>query len=143
MRRLSFQFVTVLLGCSACMLATACTDYVSDYEAAVYDRTPVYCYRSLADVECQSTPRSRDRGRLVNYFGPAPIRYPPPEKSDIRLDPPPPIFWFSRDPDPVLTRPWVLDGLDISGTAREPATSPESVDPEEEQKQVFPAPAEI
>lgn len=143
MRRLSFQIVTVLLGLSACMLATACADYVSDYEAAVHDRDPIYCYRSLADVECQSTPRFRDRGRLVSYFGPAPVRYPPPEQSEIRLDAPPPIFWFSRDPDPVLTRPWILDELDFSRTTSAPAKSPEIVDPDEEQKQVFSDPADI
>ncbi len=85
-----------------------CGGYVSAYEAAVFDFEPVYCYRNLGDVDCHAAPVYRDRRRLVNYFGPSPTRTAAPETPDIRLYPPPPVFWFWRDPEPVLRRPAFL-----------------------------------
>ena len=35
--------------------------YVDAYEEAVYDEEPIYCYKSLANVECFKEPHDRDR----------------------------------------------------------------------------------
>jgi hypothetical protein len=93
----------------------------SVYEAAVQDREPVYCYKSLAGVVCHETPNFRDERRMVNYFGPAPKRYdrpaPPPEQ---KLFAPEPINYWVKDPEPLprakphgdlADRPWVTMGV--------------------------------
>ena len=46
--------------------------YVSEYEKAVYDLEPTYCYKSIGKVACYREPFHRDERRLVNYFGPIP-----------------------------------------------------------------------
>jgi hypothetical protein len=53
--------------------------YESAYEEAVYDEEPIYCYRSLGAVDCYRKPDRRSDSRLVNYYGPAPGRTPPPK----------------------------------------------------------------
>jgi hypothetical protein len=69
---------------------TGCMRYEDAYEEAVYDREPVYCYRSLADVDCYRQPYPRDARRLTNYYGPSPRRLAEPAPAPtIRLDPPP------------------------------------------------------
>jgi hypothetical protein len=50
-------------------LLSAC-GYVSEYEKAVYDLEPSYCYKSIGKVACYKEPFHRDERRLVNYFGP-------------------------------------------------------------------------
>lgn len=51
------------------VLVGAC-GYLSEYEKAVYDVEPVYCYQSIGQsvsgVECYKTPKHRDERRLVN-----------------------------------------------------------------------------
>ncbi len=87
------------------VLVGAC-GYVSEYEKAVYDIEPVYCYqsigRSVSGVECYKTPKHRDERRLVNYYGPHPSRYdrpePPPPPT---LSAPPPVDFYVRDPEPI------------------------------------------
>lgn len=74
-----------------------CTSYESAYEEAVYDWEPLYCYQSLADVSCASTPNFRDERRLTSYYGPSPNRYDRPA-------PPPPA---RLDPPPAVPRPFV------------------------------------
>ena len=86
-------------------LVGAC-GYVSEYEKAVYDFEPVYCYqslgRSVSGVECHRTPKHRDERRLVNYYGPHPSRYdrpePPPPPT---LSAPPAVDFNVRDPEPI------------------------------------------
>ena len=86
-------------------LVGAC-GYVSEYEKAVYDLEPVYCYQSIGQsvsgVECYKTPKHRDERRLVNYYGPHPSRYdrpePPPPPT---LSAPPAVDFFVRDPEPI------------------------------------------
>jgi len=97
-----------VLALSAGGAGAGCGGYVSAYEKAVFDFEPVYCYRNLGNVDCYAAPVYRDRRQLVNYFGPSPTRTPAPEMPDIRLDPPPPVFWFWRDPEPALRRPAFL-----------------------------------
>ena len=53
--------------------------YVSEYEKAVYDLEPTYCYKSIGKVDCYREPFHRDERRLVNYFGPHPSRFEKPE----------------------------------------------------------------
>ena len=63
---------------SVALVLSACTQK-SAYEAAVEDMEPVYCYKSLAGVQCYQEPSFRDERRMVNYFGPAPRRFGPPK----------------------------------------------------------------
>ena len=87
------------------VLVGAC-GYLSEYEKAVYDIEPVYCYQSIGQsvsgVECYKTPKHRDERRLVNYYGPHPSRYdrpePPPPPT---LSAPPSVDFFVRDPEPL------------------------------------------
>lgn len=102
--------------------------YASEYEKAVYDYEPVYCYRSIGRVQCFETPYHRDSNRLVNYYGPAPSRYDPPGRPPSpKLTPPPPIDYFVLDPEPIprpaprgdiADRPWLGGG--VGSTAAPP-----------------------
>ena len=90
-----------LMTIGAVALLGACS-YVSEYEKAVYDYEPTYCYKSLAGVQCYKTPNHRDERRLVNYFGPHPSRYErPAPPAPPRLSPPPPVDFYVRDAEPV------------------------------------------
>ena len=60
-------------------ILAGCISYESTYEKAVYDDEPIYCYRSLAAVDCYRKPDRHSDTRLVNYFGPAPGRTRPPK----------------------------------------------------------------
>lgn len=52
------------------MLVSACeTDQWRQPPAANFTPQPVYCYQSLADVDCYALPHDRDRGRFVGYYG--------------------------------------------------------------------------
>ena len=106
----------VSLAAAAAVLAGC--GYVSDYEAGVYDEEPVYCYQSLGGVSCFDEPHHRDQRRMVNYYGPSPQRYTPPDPPPAaRLDPPPAVNYFVRDAEPVPRprphgnvgdRPWLM-----------------------------------
>jgi len=100
----------------AALALSACAQK-SAYEAAVEDHEPRYCYRSIGGVVCYAKPYEADERRLVNYYGPAPIRY---EKADPvepqRLIAPEPIAYWVKDPEPVpmiaikgdlADRPWL------------------------------------
>ena len=65
-------WITMTFVLSACAQKSA-------YEAAVEDMEPIYCYQSLGGVQCYELPNFRDERRMVNYFGPSPIRYDRPE----------------------------------------------------------------
>lgn len=79
----------------------ACTSYESAYVRSVYNYEPVYCYQSLGTVSCYREPRPRDARRLVNYYGPAPSKYPQPEPAEQReLQPPPETNRYSIAPQP-------------------------------------------
>ena len=108
------------LACVLALTVAACGGSKSAYEAAVEDFEPAYCYQSLGGVTCHNQPYARDSGRLINFYGPAPARYPVPERAEpARPGPPPPGGFVVRDPEPVphpmphgsLTdRPWLTDG---------------------------------
>jgi len=85
----------------AALLLGAC-GYVSEYEKAVYDLEPVYCYKSIGTVQCYKEPKFSDQRRMVNYFGPAPERYDRPEPAPTpRLAAPKAIDTYVKDPEPV------------------------------------------
>ncbi len=91
-----YIFLTAVL-----FLLAAC-GYVSEYEEAVYDREPLYCYKTIGGIECHKTPNHRDEKHLVNYFGPHPSRYDKPDASPPpNLSPPPPVDFYVRDPEPI------------------------------------------
>jgi len=80
--------------------------YVSEYEKAVYDFEPVYCYQSIGQsvsgVECYKTPKHQDERRLVNYYGPDPSRYDRPEPPPpLTLSAPPAVDFYVRDAEPI------------------------------------------
>lgn len=101
-----------LLGLVAPVLWLAgCGGYESAYERAVYDDEPVYCYRTLADIDCFRAPDVRAERRLVNYYGPSPRRAARAEVEEIRLAPPPAI-----EPNPeTKTMPTNLTAPRASG----------------------------
>ncbi|MEK9722990.1 MAG: hypothetical protein VW405_05830 [Rhodospirillaceae bacterium] len=111
MQRLTWLPVLALsLALGACAQKSA-------YEAAVEDLEPVYCYQSLGGVACYEKPDFRDERRLVNYFGPAPLRYDRPEPAPERkLFAPEQVNYWVKDVEPVpqaapqgdlADRPWV------------------------------------
>lgn len=76
--------------------------FVNSYEEAVYDHEPVYCYQSLAAVECFTEPHHTDKKRIVNYYGPHPSRYDEPDEPDVpELQAPKAIERWVKDPEPV------------------------------------------
>lgn len=80
-----------LLALAAILTTTAgCSGDESAYARAVADYEPVYCYRSLAAVTCHARPDPRDARRLVNFYGPAPSRYPAAASPKLATPGPPP-----------------------------------------------------
>ena len=77
--------------------------YVDEYEAGVYDYEPIYCYRSLGETVCHREPDFKDSKRLVNYYGPHPSRYDPPEEAEAP-EPKPPTQatdYYVVTPEPI------------------------------------------
>ena len=77
--------------------------YVDAYEEAVYDHEPVYCYKTLAAVQCFNEPQHEDKQRLVNYYGPHPSRTDEPDAPDVpELQPPTnEVETWVKDPEPI------------------------------------------
>ena len=107
----------VILAALAWLLG-AC-GYVSEYEKAVYDYEPVYCYQTIGAVQCFKEPNHRDEKRIVNYYGPDPSRYDRPEEPPApKLAAPAPVTFVVRDPEPIprarlpenaIGRPWLYE----------------------------------
>ncbi len=108
---------THLLIIGAALLLSACAQKTA-YEAAVEDMEPTYCYKSLGGITCYAKPFHRDERRLVNYYGPAPIRYDRPEVApEPNRSAPAQIKYWVKDPEPLPTisakgnladRPWLV-----------------------------------
>jgi hypothetical protein len=93
--RLTIPLTGLAVFLSAC-------GYVSEYEKAVYDMEPTYCYKSIGKVSCYKEPFHRDERRLVNYFGPAPSRYDKPEAPEpTPIAAPEMINYWVKDAEPV------------------------------------------
>jgi len=86
---------------AAAATLTAC-GYVDDYEKAVYDLDPVYCYRTIGGAECHAEPSFAARAKLVNYYGPHPSRYDAPDPQVVPAPKSPEMvnYWV-KDPEPV------------------------------------------
>lgn len=98
MKRPWIALIALALPLGAC-------GYVNEYEKAVYDYEPSYCYQSLGGVTCYDKPFHRDEKRLVNYYGPHPTRYDPPERDDYELPPgTPPASSYYKDPEPDVSQ---------------------------------------
>lgn len=105
-----FMGLAAALGLSAC-------GHVDQYEEAVYDLEPTYCYQSLGKVQCYNEPNHRDQFRLVNYYGPHPSRFDVPEPRPApALQAPPAVNYWVKDPEPIprpmptgelADRPWL------------------------------------
>jgi len=106
-----------IIACATFALA-ACAEK-SAYELGVEEFEPRYCYKSLGGVSCYQTPYHRDERRMVNYYGPAPVRYDRPEAApDPVRSAPEQIDYWVKDPEPIPTiapkgdladRPWLSD----------------------------------
>jgi hypothetical protein len=96
--------VALLLAFAAAECLGACTGYESEYERGVYNYEPLYCYQTLGAIDCHRKPHHRDSARLVNYYGPAPGKYDPPDPpEESPLQPPPDVKKaVYRDPEPVV-----------------------------------------
>ena len=82
--------------------------YGDAYEEVVYDREPVYCYQSLAGVECFRKPNQSDKRRIINFYGPDPTFYPEPKATIVpELKAPRAIDYWVKDPEP--TREQIID----------------------------------
>lgn len=100
-------FVAGLSACGA----------VDRYESHVSDWEPVYCYQSLAAVQCHRQPKHSDSLRLVNYYGPHPSRYDAPRPlPEPNFKAPEMINYWVKDAEPVprpmakgdlSDRPWL------------------------------------
>jgi len=94
MKRPWLALIALAFPLSAC-------GYVSEYEKAVYEHEPSYCYKSLGGITCYDEPFHRDERRLVNYFGPHPSRYDAPEREEYELPPgTQPAASYYKDPEP-------------------------------------------
>ena len=119
--------LTTLTVIAPTALLAAC-GYVSEYEKSVYDYEPVYCYQSLAGIQCFGKPNHRDEKRLVNYYGPAPSRFDGPEPPAPATNHVPPAVDFyvrDREPIPAPAPPRETSRLQwLKGAALAPAASP-------------------
>ena len=103
---------TLVAGLSAC-------GAVDKYESQVSDWEPVYCYQSLAAVQCYRQPKYSDQLRLVNYYGPHPGRYDaPPPLPEPNFKAPEMINYWVKDAEPIprpmakgdlADRPWLTE----------------------------------
>jgi len=109
---------TLLIAACAALTLSACAQK-SAYELGVEEFEPRYCYQSIGGVSCYETPYHRDERRMVNYYGPAPVRYdrPEPAPDPVRSAPEQIDYWV-KDPEPIPTispkgdladRPWLSE----------------------------------
>ncbi len=92
---------------------------IDKYESQVAGWEPVYCYKSLAAVQCYREPKFADQLRLVNYFGPHPSRYAAPEaRPEAEFKAPEMVNYWVKDAEPVpqamahgdlADRPWLTE----------------------------------
>lgn len=123
---------TVLKSAAVLLLLGGC-GYVNAYEEAVYEHEPVYCYQTLAAVQCFDEPQHTDKQRLVNYYGPHPTRYDEPDVPDTpELQAPEAIETWVKDPEPVPQPAVKISTSTISpGAPTQPSVKKSKVDAEE------------
>jgi hypothetical protein len=85
-------------------------------KARNYVPEPTYCYQSIGEAYCFTTPYHRDQRRIVSFFGPSPGNYPKPA-------PPPP----APHAPPAMTNYWVKDAEPVPLPAEPMQPAPPSV----------------
>ena len=94
------RWTTVTTALAAVLAQAGCGG--AGFLAGEAKADPIYCYRSLAGVECFKTPEHRDERRLVSYSGPAPEMYPKPLPApEPALKAPEMVPFYVKDPEPV------------------------------------------
>lgn len=84
------------------VFAVAACSHDDPYAEGVAEYQPIYCYRVLTDIQCLRTPDREADSRLVNYYGPPPSRFEPPEKPPKpELSAPAPVDYWVKDPEPI------------------------------------------
>ena len=93
---------TIRIGEVVVVLGLLCGCGSADsYKQTNKDEKPIYCYQSLAGVECFKKPNHRDKRRIVKYYGPHPTKYTEPKPINIpELKAPKEINYWVKDPEP-------------------------------------------
>lgn len=122
----------------AFVIALGACSHVDEYERHVSDWEPVYCYKSLAAIQCHREPKHADNLRLVNYYGPHPSRYDAPEPRPApNFSAPEMINYWVKDAEPIpramphgdLTdRPWLTAEGKAEQQSLEEMTSLQTLD---------------
>jgi hypothetical protein len=94
-REIRIALLAVGLTATACQPDRAYDKGVSEFE-------PVYCYQTLGTPDCYAEPIAQFRPSLINFYGPAPQKYDPPEPLEMQEpQAPPKIERYVRDAEPV------------------------------------------
>jgi hypothetical protein len=72
---------TALLGLASVALLSGCGSDWLPHEEAIDDGEPIYCYRTIGDVDCYALPVPGEERRLVNFYRPPPGSY---DELDLR-----------------------------------------------------------
>jgi len=96
------SYIKRILVAGVCSGLLSSCGYRDAYEKVVYDEEPIYCYQSLARIECFTKPNHFDKRRIVNFYGPHPTLYEEPNKVKIpELKAPEEIDYWVKDPEPT------------------------------------------
>lgn len=101
-----------LVPLAVALAAAGCGSDRTAYEHAVAKEEPVYCYQTLAGIDCYKRPDFRDERMLVNFYGPPPADFERPEPPEAaELTPPPPVDHYCRvgEPDACALPPPAAD----------------------------------
>lgn len=100
--RKTMRWMTTAAAVATVALGTAGCAAPGSFMTGEVKTDPIYCYQSLAGVECFKTPVHRDERRLVSYNGPAPETYPKPRpEADPVLKAPEMVPFYVKDPEPM------------------------------------------
>ena len=99
--RMLYKQQISLLACSIVLLGS-CTQYNPKQVSIIDVEKPIYCYQSLAGVECFKKPNDRDKLRIINYYGPRPSEnHESKPKAAIKIKAPEKIDYWVKDPEPT------------------------------------------
>ncbi|MEE2745944.1 MAG: hypothetical protein VX617_03570 [Pseudomonadota bacterium] len=84
------------------VLVGSCTQYNPKQVSIIDVEKPIYCYQSLASVECFAKPNDRDKLRIINFYGPRPSEnHKSKPKGAIKIKAPEEIDFWVKDPEPT------------------------------------------
>lgn len=87
------------------IFSLAACGHEDPYAEGVAEYEPIYCYRVLTDIQCFRTPDREADSRLVNYYGPSPSHFDPPEKPPKpKLSAPASVDYWAKDREPIPER---------------------------------------